>query len=77
MTYRGRVHNGVVVIEGGATLPEGTVVTIEAPEVRCVAGAADSLYSLGELAMATGIPDLALNIDHYLYGHPKVNDARP
>ena len=75
MTYRGRVQNGVVVIEGGATIPEGTAVTIETHEVRASAGAEDALYRLGELAMASGIPDLALNIDHYLYGHPKVSDA--
>jgi hypothetical protein len=76
MTYRGRVHNGVVVIEGGAALPEGTIVTIETHEVRAAADAEDPLYKLGELATASGIPDLALNIDHYLYGHPKVSDAR-
>ena len=28
MKLRGRVHNGFVVLEGGATLPEGTRVTV-------------------------------------------------
>jgi hypothetical protein len=28
MEIRGRVHNGVVVLEGGNPLPEGTVVTV-------------------------------------------------
>lgn len=77
MTYRGRVHGGVVVIDGGVTLPEGTVVTIEAGAVVAPERADDPLYSLAELAVATGVPDLALNIDHYLYGHPKVDDEQP
>lgn len=68
MTYRGRVSNGVVVIEGGVNLPEGTLVTIEAPEVKAAGAGEDPLYNLADLAVTTGIPDLALNIDHYLYG---------
>ncbi len=28
MDIRGRVHNGVVVVEGGLALPEGTAVTV-------------------------------------------------
>jgi hypothetical protein len=28
MKLPGRVHNGVVVLEGGATLPEGTAVSV-------------------------------------------------
>ncbi len=28
MKIRGRVHNGVVVLEDGATLPEGAMVTV-------------------------------------------------
>jgi len=28
MTYEGKFHNGVVVLEGGAALPEGTPVTV-------------------------------------------------
>jgi len=31
MEIRGRVHNGVVVLEGGNPLPEGTVVTVLCP----------------------------------------------
>jgi hypothetical protein len=76
VTYHGRVENGVVVLEGGATLPEGTAVVVETCETRPTPGAEDPLYSLGELATSSGIRDLALNIDHYLYGHPKVGDVR-
>ncbi len=34
------------------------------------------LLKMLDLAVDTGIPDLATNIDHYLYGHPKVDDGR-
>jgi len=31
----------------------------------------DAVYRLDELAMPTGVSDLASNIDHYLYGAPR------
>jgi hypothetical protein len=34
----------------------------------------DPLWKMAELAVDMGIPDLSVNIDHYLYGHPKVTD---
>jgi hypothetical protein len=34
----------------------------------------DPLLRLIELAVDTGIPDLAENADHYLYGHPKQSE---
>lgn len=33
MVISGRVHNGVVVLEGGLTLPEGMQVTVSCPVV--------------------------------------------
>lgn len=75
MNYRGRVTNGVVVLDGDIQLPEGTAVKVEPIETGPSAESHDRLYRLGELAVPTGICDLALNIDHYLYGHPKVDDA--
>ena len=76
MICQGRVSNGVIVLEGGAKLPEGTAVKVETVDADKLTGGDDRLYQLGELAVPTGIPDLALNIDHYLYGHPKVNDGQ-
>jgi hypothetical protein len=70
------VKNGVVVLEEGVELPEGTPVHVTTIEPKEAPGVADPLYRLGAYAVSTGIPDLALNIDHYLYGHPKVGDAR-
>jgi hypothetical protein len=32
----------------------------------------DLLLKMSMFAVNTGIPDLSTNIDHYLYGHPKV-----
>ena len=34
----------------------------------------DPLLGLIDLAVDTGITDLAENADHYLYGHPKQSD---
>ena len=33
------------------------------------------LLRMMDLAVETGIPDLATNVDHYLYGHPKAGNA--
>jgi len=75
MTYRGRVTNGVVVLEGDARLPEGTEVSISPLDEQPMPVSSVSAYHLAEFATPTGIEDLALNVDHYLYGHPKVDDA--
>lgn len=84
MSYKGTVKNGVVVLEPGAKLADGTVVRVEAapkpveaePPRRIPKDHLDPVWRMGELAVPTGIPDLATNADHYLYGHPKVSDAR-
>ena len=76
MVYRGRVDHGVVVLEGGVCLPEGALVDVVTLVSQAAPVPAEGLYHLDELAEPTGIPDLALNVDHYLYGHPKVDDAQ-
>jgi hypothetical protein len=83
MSYRGTVKNGVVVLEPGASLPEGTSVRVEAePALKPRAATAmpapedDPLFDMSKYAVDTGIPDLAVNADHYLYGHPKVTDGQ-
>jgi hypothetical protein len=77
MTYRGRVQSGVIVLDEGMQLPEGTAVSVEPLASPTPTANGDPLYRLAELATATGIPDLALNVDHYLYGHPKATDVQP
>jgi hypothetical protein len=76
MVYRGRVENGVVVLDNGSSLPEGTEVTVQAVaeprsrESRQHAGLRDSMMKFA--GRAKGLPrDASVNIDHYLYGHPK------
>jgi hypothetical protein len=66
MIYRGVVTNGVVVLEGGIQLPEGTAVAVQTVETGSSAAADDSIYRIWQLAVPTGLPDLALNVDHYL-----------
>ena len=75
MTYRGKISGGVVVLAKDAQLPEGTMVKVEPIEESSEPLSSDPLYRLGELAVPTGIPDLASNIDHYLYGHPKAGNG--
>ncbi len=70
MTYQGKIKGGVVVLEPGAHLAEGTDVVVEPVH------AAEDLDRLrkGLLEIAgtvEGPPDLARNHDHYIHGTPK------
>lgn len=80
MTYHGEVKGGVIVLAGGVQLPEGTTVEVSAivpqPTMPISDDELDPIFRMDELATDTGIPDLATNIDHYLYGHPKVTDGQ-
>ena len=84
MSYKGRVKDGVIVLESGVKLADGTTVRVE-PDQKSSAveqvppisrDELDPVWRMAELAVPTGIPDLATNADHYLYGHPKLKDAR-
>ena len=72
MTYRGRVKNGVIVLDDPASLPEGTEVAIQpldADEEQV-----PTIYERYEafIGIAEGLPsDASINHDHYLYGAPK------
>lgn len=75
MVYRGVVKNGVVVIEEGATLPEGTEVRIE-PFARGETVPSEGPTLIEQFGNVIGtVPDLpsdmAENHDHYLHGAPK------
>jgi hypothetical protein len=83
MSYKGTVKNGVVVLEPGTALPEGARVRVEVavqPEralpKTTMAPGDDPLFDMGKYAVKTGIPDLSVNADHYLYGHPKASDGK-
>lgn len=82
MVYQGTVQNGQVVFQSGIQLPEGAVVKVELlsqpPDSKKPTDGIsqlDPVFLMGELAEDAGIPDLSVNINHYLYGHPKVTDA--
>lgn len=78
MTYRGRVTNGVVLLDPPNALPDGVEVRIEVipSEIESLLLDENS-QTLGEKLMkyagrAVGLPeDAALNHDHYLYGTHK------
>ncbi len=77
MVYRGHVENGVIRLEESVSLPEGASVRVEVlpPETDRTAEAVGlSLYErLKPLVGAARDlpPDASVNVDHYLYGHPK------
>lgn len=68
MVYRGIVKNGIVILEPGAALPDGTSVEVQAigdlptwgEVLKDVIGKAEDLPS-----------DFARNHDHYIHGAPK------
>jgi len=78
MTYRGRVANGLIVLEPGVRLPEGAEVRVE--PVEKIARAAESPQDSRQLregllafsgAVKEGPSNLARNHDHYLHGAPR------
>ena len=77
MTYRGKVRQGTIVLDPGVELPDGAVVRVEIELTGEATSPSDDdpLYKMADLALETGIPDLATNVDHYLYGHPKAGDG--
>ena len=79
MIYRGQVRNGQIVLDANPPLPEGAMVEVSVCET-CEKAVGDkeldSLFRIGELAVETGISDLAAHADHYLYGHPKVDHGQ-
>jgi hypothetical protein len=76
MTCRGHVKNGVIVLDTTNPLPDGKEVIFELVEnvVKLSEDSEHPCLKMIELPGPTGIPDLATNHDHYLYGHPKVED---
>ena len=64
-------RNGRIELPADVHLPEDTRVTIILPDSATHGAPADSAYSIPDLASDIGPPDLARNLEHYLYGHPK------
>ncbi len=77
MSYRGHVKNGDVVLDDAVVLPEGASVQVDLLRDQDQVASEETGASLYErlksvIGTAQGLPsDAALNVDHYLYGHPK------
>ena len=75
MVYLGKVRNGVVVLENGTGLPDGTDVRVE-PFSRDESAVVEGPTLAEQFADVIGtVPDLpsdmAAQHDHYLHGAPK------
>jgi len=75
MNCEGHVEKGVVVLENGATLPEGARARVETIETHEISTASPSEPLGKALQQFSGIAedlpaDMAENHDHYLHGRP-------
>ncbi|HEX7378366.1 MAG TPA: hypothetical protein VF278_14705 [Pirellulales bacterium] len=77
MTYQGTIQNGVVVLTGGAKLPEGATVTVVPVPTegrdhdRSIWEKFEELARWAESQPCDLPSDLARNHDYYLHGLPK------
>jgi predicted DNA-binding antitoxin AbrB/MazE fold protein len=77
MVYQGHVENGVIQLQDSVVLPEGAEVRVELvprAEGRETGEGGVSLYDRLKplIGAAKNLPpDASVNVDHYLYGHPK------
>jgi len=70
MTLKGTVKSGVIVLENGCSLPEGTAVEVTPTRPRAASSLGEAL--LRHAGTAVGLPeDLAAEHDHYIHGMPK------
>ncbi len=75
----GNVVNGVIILENGGALPDGTIVNVEPVSPSEPAESPNEIGRLREMLLSHAgaiddphFPtDLAKNLDHYLYGTPK------
>ena len=71
MTYRGRVKNGMIVLDPPAILPEGAEVEVS-PTTEDSSGPTWAEVFKNVIGKADGLPaDSSINHDHCLYGAPK------
>jgi len=75
MTLTGVVENGVVVLDNGEQLAEGTRVNVVVPQETPERGPGTKPTLLGLLRIAGAVKnlpaDFAVQHDHYLHGTPK------
>jgi len=71
MELTGIVHNGVIVLENGAPLPEGARVRIIIDTQEALPRTAKELVMKFAGCMTELPADMARNHDHYIHGTPK------
>jgi hypothetical protein len=77
MSYLGHVKNGMVKFDEPVVLPEGASVQVDLINTNASQPIDEERLSLYDrlkpvIGTAKGLPpDASLNVDHYLYGHPK------
>ena len=77
MVYRGHIRDGRVELDEQVRLPEGAPVEVLLAEQQAASGNDELGPTLYErlkpvIGIAKGLPpDASINVDHYLYGHPK------
>jgi predicted DNA-binding antitoxin AbrB/MazE fold protein len=64
-------ENGILRPLSKLPIAEGERVIITVHPLPKTEEQIDPIYTIYEIAEESGIPDLATNIDHYLYGVPK------
>jgi len=70
MTFRGYFKGGVVVLDEKPDLAEGAEVRVEIVEESLRPTLSERFKDI--IGKAEGLPpDASINVDHYLYGHPK------
>lgn len=70
MIYRGRVKNGMVVLDENIALPDGIEVRVEPVEARPTKTLAETFQNV--IGTAKDLPsDMAEQHDHYIHGTPK------
>jgi hypothetical protein len=79
MVYHGHIRNGQIVLDEQARLPEGAAVRVDVvsngeAEERAGEESDPTLYERLKpiIGIIDDLPeDGSMNVDHYLYGHPK------
>lgn len=79
MTYLGHLENGILVLENGATIPEGARVRVELLPSTDANGKSNDdngpthyEHYKSIIGAAKGLPaDFATQHDHYIHGTPK------
>ena len=82
MTLRGKIKRGKVLLDQPATLPDGTEVEVRPLKRKGKAKKPPKAKKQPPRSLATRLapfigaandlpPDMSVNLDHYLYGHPK------